>query len=255
MGWWDGSGWSQLPVAPQYVTPYAPVALVARLAQVLIGAVGALIAVALVVEVRVYRNAQDIDLSQSITAFFSNGSGTALAMNAAVRLGVVVAGIAFLVWRHRIQVNLCGAMPVSRPEYTPGWAVGWWFVPLANLVKPKQAMDEAWLASDPLLPAGATGWRGRRVNPILGWWWAAWILSWLAPMVFGWIVRIGSLGSSEPRQPGDLRVTAEDIRLGAVGDLIGLGLLLVAAVLAIAVVETITARHRARARALGIASA
>ena len=51
-------------------------------------------------------------------------------------------------------------------EDSPGWAVGWYFVPIANLWKPYQAMKEIW-----------------RVNvsdttpSIFPWWWLFWILT------------------------------------------------------------------------------
>lgn len=54
----------------------------------------------------------------------------------------------------------------------PGWAVGWYFIPIANLWKPYQAMKEIWQAStDPL------DW-GRQETPgLLPAWWAIWLIS------------------------------------------------------------------------------
>jgi Domain of unknown function (DUF4328) len=84
---------------------------------------------------------------------------------------LLVTGIAWLVWQHRSQANL-HARRVPGLTYTPGWAVGWWFVPFVNLVKPYQTVRELWAAS-----GGAEGWVRGRTWPVLGWWWAAWILS------------------------------------------------------------------------------
>ena len=57
----------------------------------------------------------------------------------------VVTGIVWLVWQHRSQSNLrrqgCGL------AFTPGWAVGWWLIPMANLWKPFQATRELHKAS------------------------------------------------------------------------------------------------------------
>ncbi len=53
--------------------------------------------------------------------------------------------------------------------FTPGWAVGWYFVPIANLFKPIEAMRELWTTS--LMHAAAEGADGR-----LGYWWGAWIV-------------------------------------------------------------------------------
>ena len=54
----------------------------------------------------------------------------------------------FCVWIRRANVN-ADALVASGMEFTPGWAVGWFFVPFANLYKPYQAMAEIYRASDP----------------------------------------------------------------------------------------------------------
>jgi hypothetical protein len=45
------------------------------------------------------------------------------------------------------------ALGAESPRFSSGWAVGAWFVPFLNLVRPKQIMDDIWRASDPALPA------------------------------------------------------------------------------------------------------
>src|SRR5918997_1098797 len=65
----------------------------------------------------------------------------------AVRIALVVA---FLLWLHRASKNLAAlGNPKSRIEYTPGWAVGWFFIPFANLVMPYRAVREVWVKSEP----------------------------------------------------------------------------------------------------------
>jgi hypothetical protein len=59
-------------------------------------------------------------------------------------------------------------------EYTPGWSVGWFFIPIANLFKPFQAVSEIYKASDP--KAGAFDWRQSPTDTALGWWWGTWII-------------------------------------------------------------------------------
>jgi hypothetical protein len=46
----------------------------------------------------------------------------------------ILTGIAWFVWLHRAVAN-AQSLGVQT-ESTPGWAVGWWFIPFANLVKP-----------------------------------------------------------------------------------------------------------------------
>ncbi|WP_038168324.1 DUF4328 domain-containing protein [Verrucomicrobium sp. BvORR106] len=82
------------------------------------------------------------------------------------QLGVyVVTAIVFCVWIVRSQKNVWA---FGYPqEITPGWAVGWFFIPIANLWKPYQAMKALWLSSVP----------NRSHAPLLPIWWTFWILS------------------------------------------------------------------------------
>ncbi len=57
-------------------------------------------------------------------------------------------------------------------EFTPGWAVGWYFIPFAHLWKPYQAMREIWKASDP-----RESWQQNVIPTILPLWWFLWIAS------------------------------------------------------------------------------
>ncbi len=64
-----------------------------------------------------------------------------------VRFGLAIAtGITFLRWIYRTNNNL-RALSGDFMEFTPGWSVGWYFVPIANLWKPYQAMKEIWEVS------------------------------------------------------------------------------------------------------------
>ncbi len=51
--------------------------------------------------------------------------------------GLILTGIAWFVWLHRSVAN-ARSLGVQT-EATPGWSVGWWFIPFANLVKPYRA--------------------------------------------------------------------------------------------------------------------
>ena len=81
----------------------------------------------------------------------------------------VVTGIVWLVWQHRSQTNLREA-GIRGLRFTPGWAVGWWLIPIANLWKPFQATRELHKAS-----AGGERWWEAPTPASLGWWWAGWI--------------------------------------------------------------------------------
>lgn len=57
-------------------------------------------------------------------------------------------------------------------QFTPGWSVGWSFIPIANLWKPYQVMQEIWVASSYHQKEDA-----EVSPPPLGWWWFLWLTS------------------------------------------------------------------------------
>lgn len=81
-------------------------------------------------------------------------------------LGITL-GITFLSWIYRINKNL-NALAWDDMTYTPGWSIGWYFIPIANLFKPYQAMKEIWEVAHRGESSG---------QPLLGWWWGLWIVS------------------------------------------------------------------------------
>lgn len=139
---------------------------------------------------------------------------------------LVGAAIAWCVWQHRAHANL-RAFGRADLRFTPGWAVGWWFVPVAWLWKPYQAARELWKASD---PAGdSLGWRSLRTSPLLGWWWACWLASGVA----------SGAGTAQHGTDLDARISGDTLIMA------GLALQVVAAVLAIAIVRQVTTRQAA----------
>ncbi|MCA9074852.1 MAG: DUF4328 domain-containing protein [Planctomycetaceae bacterium] len=75
-------------------------------------------------------------------------------------------GICWMVWKHRANRN-AHTLSDQHLEYTPGWSIGCYFVPFANLVWPYAAMNEIWYASNPKGNGAA----------LVGWWWGLWVLS------------------------------------------------------------------------------
>lgn len=77
-------------------------------------------------------------------------------------IGCIVAIASFL---HRANKNARALAGDSVAlEYTPGWTVGWFFVPVLSLWKPYRAVQEMFRVSH---------YDG---NGLLGMWWASWIL-------------------------------------------------------------------------------
>lgn len=56
--------------------------------------------------------------------------------------------ILFLLWLHRMRSNL-DAMGVRDLRFSPGWTVGWFIIPVANLFMPLFVMMELWRGSEP----------------------------------------------------------------------------------------------------------
>jgi uncharacterized protein DUF4328 len=97
---------------------------------------------------------------------------------------------AFLAWFHRVHRNL-PALGARDLKYTPRWAVGGFFVPFLNLIRPVQVMREVWHASDPAaierdaLPLGPALRNQLGTPPLVAWWWTLWIGSKIAGEILG----------------------------------------------------------------------
>jgi len=92
----------------------------------------------------------------------------ASALDGWMALTLLGGALAWLLWQYRAHANL-RALGSADLRYTPGWAVGWWFIPIANIVMPFNTMRELWKASDPT--AGSVEWSAKRGAALLGLWW------------------------------------------------------------------------------------
>lgn len=86
---------------------------------------------------------------------------------------LLATSIMFLVWLHGAY-KYTSTFASTPLQYTPGWAVGWWFVPILWLWKPYQVMRELWVVSmpsadstNPAQPPKSAG--------VLVWWWVAYL--------------------------------------------------------------------------------
>lgn len=61
-------------------------------------------------------------------------------------LTFLITGIPFLLWIYRANLNARG-FGATTMEFHPGWSVGYYFIPIMNLFKPYQAMQQIWKAS------------------------------------------------------------------------------------------------------------
>jgi hypothetical protein len=91
-------------------------------------------------------------------------------------VGYIAALVVFCVWVHQAYSNLV-PLGSRRVRFTPGWAVGYFFIPLVNLVRGLQVMRDLWIESQPLPIEGAAQGTLVRRALLVGWWWAMWILT------------------------------------------------------------------------------
>jgi|SRR5215469_16089753 len=84
-------------------------------------------------------------------------------------LGVVTA-ITFLKWVYRAYKNIQG-FGAEGLRFSPGWAVGYYFIPILSLIRPMQVMSEIWRASyDP------RNWLRSRGSWLIATWWALFLV-------------------------------------------------------------------------------
>lgn len=83
----------------------------------------------------------------------------------------IFSGFLILRWIHRANWN-ARALGAHGMQFTPGWSIGWYFVPFLNLWKPYQAMKEIWKASH-----APHAWQPHAVPSLLGNWWGLWLLT------------------------------------------------------------------------------
>jgi hypothetical protein len=74
--------------------------------------------------------------------------------------------VACWIYRANANAHLFG----SEMSITPGWSVGWFFIPFANLVMPFRGVSETWQQSHK-----AAGRYDAASSPLVGWWWGLWI--------------------------------------------------------------------------------
>jgi len=87
-------------------------------------------------------------------------------------LVLLVTAVLFLRWTYLSNRNI-RSLGVEDLEFTPAWAVGWYFVPIMNLWMPYRALKETFKASHPCF---TQNWRQAPHPAIMPLWWTLWIL-------------------------------------------------------------------------------
>ena len=82
-----------------------------------------------------------------------------------------VSALLILRWIHRANYN-ARQLGAENLVFTPGWSIGYYFIPILTLWKPYQAMKEIWKASK-----NPSSWSSSSTSFILPIWWALWLMS------------------------------------------------------------------------------
>lgn len=143
----------------------------ALLAQGLLGLQLLLAAVAIVAFVGQLNLLERAGTAAGITEEEANANDALIGLIGLAQIATYIATVVvFLMWLHRTTKNL-PALGAGELEISPGWAVGSWFVPFLNLVRPYQAVRDAWKASSPQLPQdNPVAWKKRSGSPLIGFW-------------------------------------------------------------------------------------
>ena len=167
--WWNGSDWTDdyHPKAPGMQIAGAPAAggMVANSAfkstAGLATALYLLLAVVTVTE---------------LAEVWSGSAEAAAALGGIWALTFIATAIVFIVWFHRAYSNL-PALGAPSMRYGTGWAIGAWFIPIFNYVRPGQIAHDISRGSDPDEPDQLPGdWNDSDAGQLVSAWWAAWVI-------------------------------------------------------------------------------
>lgn len=144
----------------------------------------------------------------------------------------LVTAIVWLAWFSRAYRNL-PALGARNLRFKPGWAIGAWFVPFLNLVRPKAITDDIWRASDPQAPPVQDGLKGRKVSLVLHLWWALFVISFVLDRI---LLRWGMVEDQTMEEIRSLNIVT------TLSDLLDIPL----TILALLIVSKITKRQEQR---------
>src|SRR5512133_3434057 len=135
---------------PDVLPPSQPLRRTSGLATALVALLAAQIALIAAEIVARYVQAdvlRDLQATGSVTQHTLDTADGWVSGTAAIDgLVFVAAVVVWCVWQHHAQANAV-VLSGGGLRFTPGWAVGWWFIPIANLWKPFQTVRELWRAS------------------------------------------------------------------------------------------------------------
>ena len=163
----------------------------------------------------------------------------------------IITAVIFFFWIHRACSNL-DYLKVTDTRFTPGWAIGWWFIPFANIFMPYQVVKELWKTSDTnTVSMDSTiqhnTWKQAYTSPILILWWLLWLAS---GFLGSWVyTQRNNINMSDLSAPTSVDVFTAALERVIQTDWTSISLDIViclSAVLAIVIVRSISSRQDSR---------
>lgn len=109
----------------------------------------------------------------------------------------LLTAVFFLIWIYQAFRNL-SPLKARNLEFSPGWAVGWWFIPFANLLKPFQVVRELFNESDPDFDPETGFLNTVPGTPFeIGLWWATLLISGIGYRISDMIYGKGDMPESD----------------------------------------------------------
>lgn len=85
----------------------------------------------------------------------------------------IVTSVFLFMWIHQINYN-AHCLGATNMTFTPGWSIIWFFIPVANFIKPIKIMNELWKTSK-----NPKEWQNLPDNSVVNYWWTLCIWSYL----------------------------------------------------------------------------
>ena len=152
-------------------------------------------------------------------ALGSPGTVLGLAM-----MAMLLGSVLLIIWMYQAH-RAAGSRGATGTTWSPGWAIGSWFIPIANLVLPKLVVGEIDRMSHPDAGPEPIEDRWKRVPAMMvgHWWWALTLVSGVLMMIgFGMIAeQIDSFTLDEQTYRAGLQATGAALGLWAGAGLAG----------------------------------
>lgn len=108
-----------------------------------------------------------------------------IAITVAIGITFLLSAIVTLRLLYKLRANV-GHLGATGLDSTPGWTVGWFFVPIANLIKPPSVVSQVWKAS-----RNPDQWEEQATPMLVVIWWASWLVSILLSRIETSMMRVG----------------------------------------------------------------